>query len=59
MDPTERQQKIDAEVERGLTQAEAVGRQAAREAGSEPLDGHGYDEPRTVGHDRPGPSRGD
>jgi hypothetical protein len=55
--PTERQSKIETETERTFTQAEAVGRQAAREAGYEPLPAHGHDSPGTVGHDRPGPER--
>jgi hypothetical protein len=58
-DPSERQKRLAAEVEQGYTQGEAAGRQGAREAGYEPLDAHGHDEPGTVGHDRPGSRKSD
>jgi hypothetical protein len=57
--PSERQSKIETETERTFTQAEAVGRQAAREAGYEPLPAHGHDSPSVHGFDRPGPRQSD
>jgi hypothetical protein len=58
-DPTARQKAVENDVEKGYTQGEAVGRQAAREAGLTPPDAHGHTPPDVHGFDRPGSSRAD
>jgi hypothetical protein len=59
MSDSERQRKVEERLEQGFSQGEALGRVSAEEAGYEPLDAHGHDEPETNGFDRPGPERGD
>ena len=52
---TERQQRLEALVEKGYSLAEAHGRVRAEEAGYTAPPTHGVDKPSTVGHNRPGP----
>jgi hypothetical protein len=54
---SDRQDRLERLLEQGYSQAEAVGRQRAEEAGYTPLPAHGVDKPGTVGHKRPGPKR--
>ena len=54
---TERQDRIENQLEQGHSIAEAVGRVRAEEAGYTPRPSHGVDKPSTVGFDRPGSKR--